>query len=56
METATYDTLRHFADSWGLVYMMGIFLAVAFMLVRPGARSKAVDAAKIPFNDETESK
>ncbi|HWA19926.1 MAG TPA: cbb3-type cytochrome c oxidase subunit 3 [Devosia sp.] len=56
METATYDALRHFADSWGLVYMMAIFLAVAFMIVRPGARAKAVDAAQIPFKDETEPK
>ena len=22
-----YDTLRHFADSWGLVYLFAIFLA-----------------------------
>jgi cytochrome c oxidase cbb3-type subunit 4 len=56
METATYDMLRHFADSWGLVYMMGIFLAVAFMIIRPSARNKAADAAQIPFKDETDPK
>lgn len=56
METVTYDMLRHFADSWGLVYMMAIFLAVAVMIIRPGARGKAIDAAQIPFKDETEPK
>lgn len=52
METAHYDMLRHFADSWGLLYMMAIFLTVVFFLVRPGARDRAVDAARIPLGDE----
>lgn len=52
METVHYDTLRHFADSWGLVYMVAIFLAVVFMLVRPGAKGRAVEAARIPLDDE----
>ena len=52
METALYDTLRHFADSWGLLYMMGIFLTVVFMTIRPGAKAHARTAAMIPLNDE----
>ena len=52
METAHYDMLRHFADSWGLLYMMGIFLTVVFFLVRPGARHRATQAAQIPLDDE----
>ena len=52
METLHYDTLRHFADSWGLLYMMGIFLTVVYFIVRPGARSRAVEAAQIPLNDD----
>jgi len=51
MPTALYDTLRHFADSWGLLYMMAIFLAVVFFLVRPGARASAAAAARIPLDD-----
>ncbi|QQR36198.1 cbb3-type cytochrome c oxidase subunit 3 [Devosia oryziradicis] len=48
-----YDTLRHFADSWGLVYLFAIFLAVAALMLRPGARDRARDAALIPLkNDE----
>lgn len=52
MDTAHYDMLRHFADSWGLLYMMAIFLVVVFLLVRPGARSSAVEAARIPMDDD----
>jgi cytochrome c oxidase cbb3-type subunit IV len=50
-QTAVYDSLRHFADSWGLVYMMAIFLAVVFFIVKPGARDKAQAAARIPLDD-----
>ena len=53
METLHYDTLRHFADSWGLLYMVGIFLAVIYFIFRPGAKGRAVEAAQIPLNDET---
>ena len=51
MQTAYYDMLRHFADSWGLLYMMAIFLAVVFFLLRPGAKANAVAAARIPLED-----
>ena len=52
MDTVHYDTLRHFADSWGLLYMMGIFLTVVYFIVRPGAKGRAVEAAQIPLDDE----
>ena len=52
MDTVHYDTLRHFADSWGLLYMMGIFLTVVYFIVRPGAKGRAVEAAQIPLEDE----
>jgi cytochrome c oxidase cbb3-type subunit 4 len=51
MPTAHYDMLRHFADSWGLLYMMAIFLTVVFFLLRPGARAGAIAAARIPLDD-----
>jgi cytochrome c oxidase cbb3-type subunit IV len=56
METAYYDMLRHFADSWGLVYMMGIFLVVVFLILRPGAKANAIEAARIPLDDDTPRK
>lgn len=53
MENAIYDALRHFADSWGLLYMLAVFLTVVVMLVLPGARSRAEAAARIPLTDDT---
>ncbi len=52
MDTAHYDALRHFADSWGLLYMMAIFLSVVFFIVKPGARAGAEQAARIPIDDD----
>ena len=51
MQTELYTLLRHLADTWGLVYMFTIFLAVAFFLLRPGAKDHAVNAAMIPLRD-----
>ena len=52
MDTSFYDALRHFADSWGLVYMVGIFLTVLIFAFRRGAGRHAVDAAQIPLMDD----
>lgn len=49
-----YNALRHFADSWGLVYLFVIFLAVAVSLFRPGAKKQAIEAAQIPLRDTDE--
>ena len=51
METVQYDTLRHLADSWGLVYMFAVFVAVTLFLFRPGAKKHARIAAQIPLRD-----
>lgn len=49
----SYDALRHFADSWGLVYLFAIFAVVAVSMMLPGSRDRARDAALIPLrNDE----
>ena len=52
MDLSTYEGLRQFADSWGLVYMLGIFGVVAVMLFLSGAKQHAVDAANIPLADD----
>ncbi|MCS6762247.1 MAG: cbb3-type cytochrome c oxidase subunit 3 [Candidatus Devosia symbiotica] len=49
-----YDNLRHFADSWGLLYLFIIFLGVVIFLFRPGAKQQAVEAAMIPLRDSDE--
>ena len=47
-----YQALRTFADSWGLLYMLAIFLIVVVFAFRPGSRSSAKDAANIPFKED----
>jgi cytochrome c oxidase cbb3-type subunit 4 len=56
MGTALYESMRHFADSWGLVYMVGIFVAVLVRISLPSARQHAVEAARIPLNDDRPAK
>ncbi|MDX2208877.1 MAG: cbb3-type cytochrome c oxidase subunit 3 [Sphingopyxis sp.] len=51
---STYDALRHFADSWGLLAMTLIFLGLAAWPFRPGSAPRNRDAANLIF-DEDES-
>jgi cytochrome c oxidase cbb3-type subunit 4 len=48
----TYSTLRHFADSWGLLAMTLAFLAATLFALRPGARAVHRDTAAIPFRHD----
>jgi cytochrome c oxidase cbb3-type subunit 4 len=48
----SYETFRQFADSWGLLYMLAIFLVVLALVLRPGAKKHADDAAQIPFRED----
>ena len=48
----TYNAMREFADSWGLLAMTVFFLGVVVSVFLPGAKAKADAAAQIPF-DET---
>ena len=52
MTTAIYESMRHFADSWGLVYMFGIFVAVLVRISLPSAKQHAMEAARIPLDDD----
>lgn len=47
-----YDALRHLADSWGLVAMGGVFLALCLWPFRPGGRAHSDAAATMIFSDE----
>ena len=42
---STYDQLRHLADSWGLMLMALVFLALCLWPFRPGGRAMSRDAA-----------
>jgi cytochrome c oxidase cbb3-type subunit 4 len=47
-----YQTLRTFADSWGLLFMVIVFVAVVIYTFRPGSKKKADKIAQIPLKDD----
>lgn len=47
-----YETLRHFADSWGLLALVLLFLGIVAFVMRPGARRKYDENAKIPLKED----
>jgi len=49
-----YQSMRTFADSWGLLYMVIIFLAVVLWVLRPGSRKASEEAAQIPFKEDSD--
>ncbi|MBA3056024.1 MAG: cbb3-type cytochrome c oxidase subunit 3 [Sphingomonadales bacterium] len=49
---STYDTLRHLADSWGLVAMSLVFLGLCAWPFRPGARDRNHTAATMIFEED----
>ncbi len=48
----TYDALRHFADSWGLVMMAVLFAGFVGWTFRPGARHHHDTAATSIFRPD----
>lgn len=47
-----YNTLRHFADSWGLLAMTVFFIGAVIFALRPGSRESAEQAAQIPLKED----
>ena len=47
-----YETLRIFADSWGLVYLAVVFVGVVIWAFRPGSKKHYEDAARIPLKED----
>ncbi len=48
----TYDSLRHFADSWGLVMMAVLYLGLVGWTFRKGASEHNDQAANMIFKDD----
>ncbi|GAB5377331.1 MAG: hypothetical protein AcusKO_37930 [Acuticoccus sp.] len=44
-----YETVRGFADSWGLLLLVILFLAVILFVFRRGSTKRYEDAARIPM-------
>ena len=49
---STYETLRHIADSWGLMAMLVVFLVLCAWPFRPGGKKRNDEAAQAIFRDE----
>lgn len=47
-----YKTLAEFAQTWGLVYMVAIFIGVLVYAFRPGAKKTFDEAAKMPLKED----
>jgi len=47
-----YDTLRHAADSWGLLYLLVVFVGVIIYAFRPGSKKIYDDVANIPMKED----
>ena len=47
-----YETLRHFADSYALIAMFGVFVILCAWPFRPGARQRNQDAATLIFEGQ----
>jgi len=52
----TYDALRQFADSWGLLVLFGIFLAIIVFVFRPGSSKLYRRMSRLPLEDDKKEK
>ena len=50
---STYETLRHFADSWGLAAMVVAYLALMLWPFRPGLKDRNETAANMIFAEDS---
>jgi len=46
----SYEGLRAFADTWGLVLLAGLFVAMVIWLFRRGSTKEYERAARIPMD------
>lgn len=49
-----YNSLRHFADSWGLLAMALFFVGLVVWTLRPAARRQHHDAATMIFRSDSD--
>ncbi len=50
----TYEFMRNFAGTWGLIYLFVIFVGVIIYVMRPSKRANetAKEAANIPLKND----
>ena len=47
-----YHTLAHFAQTWGMIYMVVLFVGALIYALRPSAKKTFDDAAQIPLKED----
>jgi len=47
-----YQSMRTFADSWGLLFLFLVFVGVIIYTFRPGSKKEADKIAEIPLQDD----
>jgi cytochrome c oxidase cbb3-type subunit IV len=47
-----YNSMRQFADSWGLLFLVVFFIGAVAFTFRPGAKKHHDDAARIPLSED----
>jgi cytochrome c oxidase cbb3-type subunit 4 len=47
-----YQTVSGFAQSWGLVYLVVLFVIAIGWALRPSNRARFDEAARIPFKED----
>lgn len=49
---STYEAMRHFADSWGMLLIFLFFLGVILWVLRPGSSAEYREVAHYPFEHD----
>ncbi len=49
---ATYESVAHFAQTWGLVYFFVIFAGVLVYALRPKNKRSFDEASRIPLRED----
>jgi cytochrome c oxidase cbb3-type subunit 4 len=49
---STYQTLAEFAQTWGLVYFVAVFLAVLIYALWPSRQRQFDEDARIPLRED----
>tara|TARA_R110000868_G_scaffold124740_1_gene329574 strand:- start:646 stop:795 length:150 start_codon:yes stop_codon:yes gene_type:complete len=48
----SFEAVAMFSKTWGLVYLVALFVGVLIYAFRPGAKKKFQDAAHIPLKED----
>ena len=48
----TYEAVAHFAQTWGMLYFVVIFLAVLIYALSPSRKRQFDEAARMPLRED----